>query len=611
MAGKTYLYGDSTDSGLTINYIELLRDFLDFAAQLMLSEHRISSARQAVEDRKHTMEEEVSRLQLLGEEVLATLEKSKKPNSKSATESCIANLSRATQETLRNAVNGLKQELLSAEQQLGTGRKRERAANARIIEQLLLNHELPDSTNDVDIAVTADGHTYSAEVKGRNQQGLHWRFIADIPSDNSYAAVRKVATLVPEMTISLPEMSGFVRKSVKLKPYRVFPLHICALEHRGRDILLKLRATPHLDDENGLDVLWSSKTGGVSIVRMQKGDTSPSYEVEGPDVKVLTNLVRTLSEESFPLVQTRTKLTEILFNNRPLAECEAPTDLIAGLIARIGPVIRSIVEHSLGDKELVLKQVLANDRRVEIFASKDDLLAKLAVVPTEMRGIFAPLGIGDLVPDDGVISIDTVDVVDTADADAAIQAADALAAIEAVDELDSPNERAQTNVRAERSETTGVSIEIEVMDIEEQVMEAADALPLTKSSDLPPMKPLLARPAQNLNTLPGIKIPGMPIAAIHTVKGLQSIPRRDAPPTMPPRTLPDDTGTSAIISSAPTPIQSGKVASVSKPITRFPSVEDSIVIDDELPLTPLPRLKTNSLDNDDSIDIALAGLELE
>ena len=33
----TYLYGDSTDSGLELNYIELLREFLDFAVQVMLS----------------------------------------------------------------------------------------------------------------------------------------------------------------------------------------------------------------------------------------------------------------------------------------------------------------------------------------------------------------------------------------------------------------------------------------------------------------------------------------------------------------------------------------------------------------------------------------------
>jgi len=623
VGGKTYLYGDSTDSGLTINYIELLRDFLDFAAQLMLSEHRISIARKAVEARKLTMEEEVARLQHLGEMVLGTLEKAKKPNSKSTTDQCIASLSQSTQETLRNAVAGLKHELLAAEQQLGTGRKRERAANARIIEHLLLNHELPDSTNDVDIALSSDGASYSAEIKGKNQQGLHWRFIATIPPDNQFSGVKKVGDLIPEMTISLPEMSGFVRKSVKLKPYRVFPLYICSLEHQGRNILLKLRSTTALADDTGLDILWSSKNKSISVVRMQKGDTSPSYDVEGTDVQQLTDLVRNLSESSFPLVQTRSKLTEILFNERPLAECEAPTDLIARLISRIGPIIRGIVEHSLGDKELVLKQILANDRREEIFASKADLLDKLAVVPAEMRGIFAPLGIGDLdpAPDESIddsIDIITVDVVDTIDAQAAIAAVDELTSNlepEPEDESAPIFDRAKTNVRPE---TDGVSIEIEVMDIEDQVIEASSALPLTKvskgASDLPPMK-AVKMPAP----LPSIKIPDArpkaspkpspkpsPKAVAPILKGLQSIPRRDSPPTMPPRAVSADG--SGVITSATMPLASTVVASASATV----SVDDTLTaLDEEQALSPLPRLQTNTPETDDSIDIALAGLELE
>ena len=48
----TYLYGDSSDSGLELNYIELLRDFLDFAVQIMLSEQRIEEALQQSDNQK-------------------------------------------------------------------------------------------------------------------------------------------------------------------------------------------------------------------------------------------------------------------------------------------------------------------------------------------------------------------------------------------------------------------------------------------------------------------------------------------------------------------------------------------------------------------------------
>ena len=37
-----YLYGDSTPSTLEINYIDFLRDALDFAAQVLLADERQS-----------------------------------------------------------------------------------------------------------------------------------------------------------------------------------------------------------------------------------------------------------------------------------------------------------------------------------------------------------------------------------------------------------------------------------------------------------------------------------------------------------------------------------------------------------------------------------------
>ncbi|MBL4636285.1 MAG: hypothetical protein JKY56_20660, partial [Kofleriaceae bacterium] len=62
----------------------------------------------------------------------------------------------------------------------------------------------------------------------------------------------------------------------------------------------------------------------------------------------------------------------------------------------------------------------------------------------------------------------------------------------------------------------------------------------------------------------------------------------------------------SVISSATFPLASKAVASASI------SVEDTLsALDEEQALTPLPRLQTNSPETDDSIDIALAGLEID
>jgi hypothetical protein len=62
----------------------------------------------------------------------------------------------------------------------------------------------------------------------------------------------------------------------------------------------------------------------------------------------------------------------------------------------MAPVVTEIARHSLAPDELVLKRVVTDDRREEVFVAKADLISKLDPVPVALRGVFAPLGLGDL-----------------------------------------------------------------------------------------------------------------------------------------------------------------------------------------------------------------------
>jgi hypothetical protein len=61
----------------------------------------------------------------------------------------------------------------------------------------------------------------------------------------------------------------------------------------------------------------------------------------------------------------------------------------------MAPVVREIARHSLSPQELVLKRMLAGDRREEIFASKAELAQKLDPLPASLRQVFAPLGLDE------------------------------------------------------------------------------------------------------------------------------------------------------------------------------------------------------------------------
>ncbi len=405
----TYLYGDSSDSGLELNYIELLRDFLDFAVQIMLSEQRIEESLQSAEEQKSAVNNELDELRTLGEAVGRALEQSKTRKEKSATNKTIAALRSSTQDTLRRTAEGLKAQVAASDQEILQRKKRERAGNAKITERLLLHHELPDSHNTVGVSMNSEETAYDARVSGSCKQGLQWVFAAEIPAKNQFHQPLKVAALVSELSIDLPEMSGFVRKSVKLKPYRISTLYITDLASAGKELLLKLRTTPVSTEPTGLDIRANSKTKGVTAQRIDKGEEAAPFQLSDSDAAAVLSICEGLDEDRLALVEYRAKLIALLFDGKDLSECPDPKILLRRLIDRIGPIIQEIAKHSLAESELVLKRVLANDRREEIFASRADLISKVSGVSISLRGIFAPLGLGDLGLTDGPNSDKDVD----------------------------------------------------------------------------------------------------------------------------------------------------------------------------------------------------------
>ena len=77
----------------------------------------------------------------------------------------------------------------------------------------------------------------------------------------------------------------------------------------------------------------------------------------------------------------------------PLSQHAHPRLLVERLVAAMAPTVREIAAHSLSPGELVLKRLLAGDRREEIFVAKSELAQKLEPLPAALRKVLAPLGI--------------------------------------------------------------------------------------------------------------------------------------------------------------------------------------------------------------------------
>jgi len=195
--------------------------------------------------------------------------------------------------------------------------------------------------------------------------------------------------------VKLPEKGGWRRKGVRMRGHRLGGLYLTHVVLANRQTTLKLRVAPE-DDETGYNLLIAVIEPRVRLVQVQKGgDHSPPFEPMEDDSVRFIELAELIVEAASDLIRSRGSLREARIDGKALGEVE-PAILVKRLVSKMAPVVTEIARHSLAPDELVLKRVVTDDRREEIFAPKADLLAKLDPVPLALRGVFAPLGLGDL-----------------------------------------------------------------------------------------------------------------------------------------------------------------------------------------------------------------------
>jgi hypothetical protein len=394
-----YLYGDASESPIEVNYIELLRDVLDFGAAVMLAQDGINRERKLGAERSATAERERRELR----SVLETMERTLASCRQTAT----AEITRRNIDAMRATVTAeskraetaveanLGAELAKMQDAIG----REQANNVKRLETLLLKHDLPECSLWVSARLNdkfngADkANRYVAELIGKAASEVAFVIDLDIPAGHLLSDVVKVERINPALTVKLPEESGWVRKSVKWRAHKLGKEHLYAVARSTKRTTIKLR-TNLAEPDTGYDIIYGSGRR-VAIARQQKGQKGEAIEPAQEDKNDLLAFHDELEAALGALKHSRRTLRGAQLDGTPLAEHADATVLVRRLVTQLAPVVQEIARRSLGKGELVLKRVLADDRREEIFASKADLRAKLEPLPLELRRVFAPLGLDE------------------------------------------------------------------------------------------------------------------------------------------------------------------------------------------------------------------------
>jgi len=391
----SYLYGDSTPSSLEVNFIDFLRDGLDFSVQLALSTDALQRENERGEMLLHAARSDAEQLEKLGSAVASTVKSFANGQPDGPMMRCVQAIIRSTNDLVRSEIQGVNSALATEEAKLEVSRGGERGKCVKALEALLLRHDLPSTTSSVHLKANGNA-PYAAELRTKTPLGVVATIELDIPASHLFGHIFRVDRIVDRLEVDAPEVAGWLHKEEKMRAQRLEKLYVIELDLGPEESTIKLRA----DDDGsgpGFDILVSAEAPRVRLLRVaeRNGPADSPFQVVDDDVASLLDLREKLQAAAAELTSHRKALVSASLDDRLLRDHATPTVLVERLVQAIAPVVREIAARSPSAAELVLKRLVAGGRREEIFVAKSELREKLERVPAAFRALFDPLSLGD------------------------------------------------------------------------------------------------------------------------------------------------------------------------------------------------------------------------
>jgi len=352
----TYLYGDSTPSALDGNFIEFLRDCMDFCVAALLSDDRARHNAERAAALRKAADADTERLKQLGAAVTFAIQGASGPEGSPAAR-CGAELQRSSDQLVAAEIErvsaGLADQISSLDAEAG----RERDGCVKALEQFLLRYDFPGTTRSLELGLAGD--RFTALLRARTGFGLTVVFELELPSDHAFARPFKLERVADRVEVQAPDSGGWLHKEGKLRAQRLEKLYVTELVADGSEGSLKLRASA--DSAQGFDVRF--KSDGVYLVRVaeREGVADSPFRVNEADGKALAGVFEKLAAASPALGSPRRTLTEARLDDKPLAEQE-PALLVERIVAALAPTVQEIARRSPSPGELVLKRLLSDNR---------------------------------------------------------------------------------------------------------------------------------------------------------------------------------------------------------------------------------------------------------
>jgi hypothetical protein len=386
-----YLYGDSTTSHLKSNFLEFLRDAIDFSVFVLQADAKMKLGRKQIAVLTEQSETELARLDRYITSVQRAVQTGEKGEPDSPTANCGNRLASLIADAHRQSIEAIRRALANEVARIEAEEAAGRDACVRALGTLLAPHEPPDGSTITRLGLLDSGR-YDATLDGKAEPSLAWTLEVGIPDGHAWATPMRVDRLVQHLEIRAPQLGGWITKEVRIRPQKIERHVLTEIVDRGAVLAFQLRTEP--TSMLGFDFDVDAEKGAViKAVRVGAADDASvgQFELLAEDVVLVVDLAKKL-RASMAGLERRPNITAT-FDGTDFQALPSYIDFVEPLVAVMAPIVREIAVRSLTPNELILRRQLTNDRREEIFVAKTTLREKIGVLPPDLRGLFTPLGL--------------------------------------------------------------------------------------------------------------------------------------------------------------------------------------------------------------------------
>jgi tetratricopeptide (TPR) repeat protein len=387
-----YLYGDSSPSPLEFNFIQCLRDTMDFAVQVLQGEQRMQAESVRAADRRRAGDAEVAKLEGLAPLVHRALEESSRGNPDSSAGRCAAAIVKASSELCKAEADRARAALAEALTRIEGQIAKEREAFVKALEKYLLKQDLIVSRIGISLQLR-EGARFDARMSMATSYGADALLDLDVPPTHAFARGVRLDRFVESLEMETPE-GGWLSKETKLRPHRLDKYFITEVTLAADQMTLKLRQNAD-GSGRGFDAKFRRQPPQVLLYRVDDPPKTAEQplEIKASELPKFMAVWDTLAAATGELTKARRALVQVSLDGKPLKDHDRPSLLLERIVARMAPIVHDVARHSPSPNELVLKRLLGDDRREEIFLSKEEVRKKVEPLAPSALRVLEPLGL--------------------------------------------------------------------------------------------------------------------------------------------------------------------------------------------------------------------------